>query len=89
MVVVAKPPVNNISIAQVSNLYNRDRQLAPNGTSNSLKAEEYYQSSDRKYHRQDDRGSLADLDRAIQVKPDFADAHRRRGILKANIFQDV
>jgi hypothetical protein len=29
------------------------------------------------------------IDRAIQIKPDFADAYRRRGILKATIFQDV
>jgi hypothetical protein len=72
--VIARIPGNNTSsIAQVTN---RDRQVAPNGTSNSLKAEEYYQSSDRKYQKKDYRGSLADLDRAIQIKPNFADAYR-------------
>ena len=55
---------------------------------NSIRANEYHKSAILKYNRNDDRGSLDDFNRAIQLAPGSAGLYTNRGDLKANHLGD-
>ena len=53
------------------------------------KADDYIALAGQKFSKQDYRGSLADLNRAIQFSPSYAIAYNYRGLLKAEKLQDI
>jgi tetratricopeptide (TPR) repeat protein len=54
-----------------------------------LTADDYIISGIEKYLNQNERDSVADLDRAIQLKPDEANLYNYRGAIKAGKLNDV
>lgn len=50
---------------------------------------DYFASGMQKYRKGDDRGALADFDRAIQIDPNYAIAYYGRGFLRARKLQDI
>jgi tetratricopeptide (TPR) repeat protein len=51
-------------------------------------AGDYFESALRKQKQGDDRGALADYNRAIKINPQSANAYYNRGLLKATKLQD-
>ena len=48
-------------------------------------AEEYNDKGDKKYDLEDYKGAIADYNKAIQLKPDYALAYYNRGITKFDL----
>jgi tetratricopeptide (TPR) repeat protein len=63
-------------------------QVASIPKDNAPKADDYIASAVQKYNTRNYRGSLADLNKAIQLNPNLADAYNKRGFLKDKL-QDV
>jgi tetratricopeptide (TPR) repeat protein len=80
----------NGSIATlIIGINNQSKELAPNSQNNSQIAEYYTRLASEKYKKQDYQGALADLNRAIQLKPSYGNAYYNRGILKLENLQDT
>jgi tetratricopeptide (TPR) repeat protein len=63
--------------------------VAPMPKHTAPKADDFIAAAGQKDRQRDYRGSLADLDRAIQLNPNLASAYNNRGALKANQLQDI
>jgi tetratricopeptide (TPR) repeat protein len=64
-------------------------QVAPIPQNTAPKADDYIASAAQKFTKRNFQGSLADLDRAIQLNPNLALAYAQRGVLKAGNLQDI
>jgi tetratricopeptide (TPR) repeat protein len=63
-------------------------QVAPILQNTAPKADDYIASAGQKNDREDYQGALADYNRAIQLKPNYAIAYNYRGQLKARKLND-
>lgn len=52
------------------------------------KADDYFVLANQKYEKGDTRGAIADYDRAIALKPDYAKAYRARSTVKSGKLND-
>ncbi len=76
------------SIAMSKNI--KSNQRVTNIAQNSaLTAPAMMKAAQRKYNRQDYRGTLDDLDRIIQLNPKLPHAYSYRGFLRANHLHDI
>ncbi|PSB57761.1 tetratricopeptide repeat-containing S1 family peptidase [Chamaesiphon polymorphus] len=66
-----------------------DGQVAAIPTNTAPKADDYYASAAQKYERGDARGALADVNRAIQLNPNYAEAYYSRAVLKNDKLNDA
>jgi tetratricopeptide (TPR) repeat protein len=57
-------------------------QVAAIPTNTAPKADDYFALGVQKYKKGDDRGALADFNRAISIDPNYDDAYSNRGVLK-------
>ena len=78
-------PINRFATV-VSNMgVQLDGQVAAIPQNVAPKADDYIASAAQKYEKGEYQGSLADLDRAIQLNPNFANAYKSRGTLKERL----
>jgi tetratricopeptide (TPR) repeat protein len=66
-----------------------DRQVTTITQNNALTAPHLLRSAQHKYEKQDYRGALTDLNRAIQLNPKLPQTYSYRGFLKASQLHDV
>jgi tetratricopeptide (TPR) repeat protein len=64
------------------------QKIAAIPQSTTLKADDYFALANQKYDKGDARGALADYDRAIALKPDYAKAYRARSTVKSGKLND-
>jgi tetratricopeptide (TPR) repeat protein len=64
-------------------------QVAPIPQNTAPKADDYIASAQQKYIKQDYRGSLVELNRAIQFNPNLTIAYNYRGRLKEDKLQNI
>jgi tetratricopeptide (TPR) repeat protein len=55
----------------------------------ALKADDYFVLANQKYEKGDTRGALADYDRAIALKPEYAKAYKARATVKFTKLNDT
>jgi tetratricopeptide (TPR) repeat protein len=82
-------PINRLATVASNMGVNLGGQVAPIPQNTAPKADDYVASAGQKYRKGDYRGSLADLNRAIQFNPNLAIAYNHRGFLKADKLQDL
>lgn len=68
--------------------HRRHRQVTTVSQNTGLKASDYLNSGEQKFNKQDYKGALADLNRAIQLDSNFVEAYNYRGNLRQNKLQD-
>jgi tetratricopeptide (TPR) repeat protein len=67
---------------------NLEQKVATIPQSQAPKADDYFVLANQKYEKGDTRGALADYDRAIALKPDYAKAYRARSAVKSGPLND-
>lgn len=82
-------PINRFATVATKMGVDLGGQVAPVATDATPKADDYLISAAQKDRKNDFRGSLADLDRAIQLNPNNAAAYNNRGNLKSERLQDA
>jgi tetratricopeptide (TPR) repeat protein len=82
-------PVNRFATVASNMGIDIGEKLAPISKDTAPKADDYIASAAQKLWQGDYRGSLADLDRAIQLNPNLALAYAQRGVLKVGNLQDI
>ncbi|WP_295620246.1 trypsin-like peptidase domain-containing protein [Chamaesiphon sp. GL140_3_metabinner_50] len=76
-------PINQFGMVARNMGIELDGKVAPIQTNTAAKAGDYFASAVPKIGRGDSMGGLTDLDRAIQLNPNYALAYSLRGALKA------
>ncbi len=82
-------PINRFATVASNMGIELSGQVAPIIQNTALKADDYLASATQKRRKQDYRGSLVDLDRAIQIDPNLAFAYINRGFIRAEKLQDI
>jgi tetratricopeptide (TPR) repeat protein len=82
---------SGVILQQQGDIYtvNLDERLAPIPKDTVTRADDYVATAAQKVEKKDYQGILADLDRAIQIDPNYAYAYAVRGTLKTVELQDV
>jgi tetratricopeptide (TPR) repeat protein len=76
-------------VAVINSEFGRDRtSLIAQNNSQVVKAQKYSKLALQKVLTRDFKGALADLDRAIQIDPNYAKAYNSRGTVKMLGFKD-
>jgi tetratricopeptide (TPR) repeat protein len=81
-------PINRFASVATSLGVNLQQKVAGVTPDRSPKADDYFALASQKYDKGDYRGALADYDRAISLKPDYAKAYRARATVKAGKIND-
>lgn len=81
-------PINRFATIAANLGVNLEQKLAAIPQNQSLKAEDYFVLANQKYEKGNYRGALADYDRAIALKPDYAKAYRARSAVKSGKIGD-
>jgi tetratricopeptide (TPR) repeat protein len=81
-------PINRFASVATSLGVNLQQKVAVVTPDRSPKADDYFALASQKYDKDDYRGALADYDRAIALKPDYAKAYRARATVKAGKIND-
>jgi Trypsin-like peptidase domain len=81
-------PVNRFATVASNMGINLDGRLAPIPKDKVIRADDYLATAAQKFKQKDYQGILADLDRAIQLDPNYAYAYAVRGTLKTVELQD-
>jgi tetratricopeptide (TPR) repeat protein len=82
-------PINRFGMVARSMGIELDGKVAPVQANTAAKAGDYFASAILKMGKGDSMGSLADLDRAIQITPKYAMAYSLRGMLKMSKLNDI
>jgi tetratricopeptide (TPR) repeat protein len=75
-------PINRFATVAKKMGVDLEQKVAPIPQNTAPKADDYFALAAQKYLKQDYRGSIADLNRAIQLNPNYAKAYIGRGNLK-------
>lgn len=81
-------PINRFATIATNLGVNLQQKIAPVPQDRSPKADDYFALANQKYDKGDYRGALADYDRAIALKPDYAKAYRARATVKSGKIND-
>jgi tetratricopeptide (TPR) repeat protein len=76
-------PINRFATIAANLGVNLEQKLTPIPQNQSPKADDYFALANQKYEKGNYRGALADYDRAIALKPDYAKAYRARSTVKS------
>jgi tetratricopeptide (TPR) repeat protein len=91
-IAIAKTSVEIDNIAGVvpgsATKLNQQQQFTPIAQNTSPKVEEYYRLAKQKYEKGDYQGALADLNRVIQLDPNYAKPYHSRSTVKILGFKD-
>jgi tetratricopeptide (TPR) repeat protein len=82
-------PINRLATVASKMGVDLSEHVEPIPQNTAPKADDFIASAGQKDRQRDYRGTLADLDRAIQLDPNLAGAYNNRGALKANKLQDI
>lgn len=82
-------PVNRLAMVASKMGVNLDGQVTPIAQNTATKADDYLASAAQKYSKGDNRGTVADLNKAIALNPKLAVAYLVRGALKDVDLNDV
>jgi tetratricopeptide (TPR) repeat protein len=78
-------PVNRFATVATTMGVELGVKVAPIPQNTGLRADDYIASAAQKQDKGDDRGAVADLDRAIQLEPNNAEAYNNRGYFKSKL----
>lgn len=78
-------PVNRFATVATTMGVELGVKVAPIPQNTGLRADDYIASAAQKQDKGDDRGAVADLDRAIQLDPNHAEAYNNRGYFKSKL----
>lgn len=81
-------PINRFASIATNLGINLQQKIATVPQNQSPKADDYFAFANQKYDKGDYRGALADYDRAIALKPDYAKAYRARSTVKSGKIND-
>ncbi len=81
-------PINRFATIAANLGVNLEQKLTPISPDRSPKADDYFALANQKYEKGNYRGALADYDRAIALKPDYAKAYRARSTVKSGKIGD-
>ncbi|PSB40163.1 serine protease, partial [Chamaesiphon polymorphus CCALA 037] len=81
-------PINRFASIATNLGVNLQQKIATITPDRSLKADDYFALANQKYDKGNYRGALADYDRAIALKPDYAKAYRARSTVKSSKLND-
>jgi Tfp pilus assembly protein PilF len=81
-------PINRFATIAANLGVNLDQKLIAVLQNQPPKADDYLALANQKYEKGNYRGALADYDRAIALKPDYAKAYRARSIVKSGKIGD-
>ncbi|WP_310417461.1 tetratricopeptide repeat-containing serine protease family protein [Chamaesiphon sp. OTE_8_metabat_110] len=81
-------PINRFATIAANLGVNLDQKLMPISPDRSPKADDYFALANQKFEKGNYRGALADYDRAIALKPDYAKAYRARSTVKSGKIGD-
>jgi tetratricopeptide (TPR) repeat protein len=81
-------PINRFASIATKMGVNLDQKVTGITPDRSLNADDYFALARQKYNKGDNRGALADYDRAIALKPDYAKAYRARATVKSGKIGD-
>jgi tetratricopeptide (TPR) repeat protein len=81
-------PINRFATIATNLGVNLGQKVATIPQAPTLKADDYFVLANQKYEKGDTRGALADYDRAIALKPDYAKAYKARATVKFGKLND-
>jgi tetratricopeptide (TPR) repeat protein len=81
-------PINRFATIAATLGVNIGQTIAAIPQATTPKADDYFALANQKYDKGDYRGALADFDRAIAIKPDYAKAYRARSTVKSGKLND-
>ncbi|WP_373539585.1 trypsin-like peptidase domain-containing protein [Chamaesiphon sp.] len=81
-------PINRFATIAANLGVNLEQKLTAVTQNQSPRADDYFALANQKYERGNYRGALADYDRAIALKPDYAKAYRARSTVKSGKIGD-
>ncbi len=81
-------PINRFGTIATSLGVTPSKTVAAIPQTTAPKADDYFVSAIKKYERGDNRGALADFDRAITLNPNYGYAYNNRGNLKDKLLND-